>query len=259
MKTITGLLIICFTLIRISGTAQTLNRKFIEGINFNTSKSEVIDIVLEKMRNYYETDREGIIKRASKGFKKNLKKKSTLEEFIINMEDDLAALLDANNDWGSFDATLKYGISISKLLGSDLQSHGFGKANEGKMGDGYIYLVFKDEYLSSIRGGLATTKDYAIHSGYNYDNTHLADAANVLRKNFGGFTFRQYSNIWNSCSTNPETVPMIDYTIVDTDQELSALFTFEYGIYQRRLSRSQCRSAGNHLTNITFSISSTSL
>ncbi len=255
MKTVKGLLIICFVFTTIPGTAQTLNRKFVAGINFNTSKEEVIEMVVEKMRHYYETDTDGIIKRAGKGFNKNLKNKNNLESFLLKMEEDLAALLDENDDWRSFDATLKYGIAISKLLGSDLQSYGFGKANEGKASEGYAYLVFEDDYLSSISGGLSTTKDYAIHSGYNYDNTHLAEVANVLRQNFGSFTFRQYTNTWNSCSSNPETVPMIEYTINDTKEELSAVFTFEYGIYQRKLSRSECRSIGNHLTRLSFSVS----
>ena len=236
------------------GASQIVNRQFVRGVNFDVHKSDIIDTVLSKLRSYYENDTDGILKRVGKIHGINLKNKKKLEDFIINMEDDLSIILDIEDNWGALNISKDYGVSISQLLGKNLEFAGYGIANSGKNGDAYIDFVFKNEYLSSVSGSLATTVDYSIFSGFNYDNNELSAASANLRKNFGDYTFKQYVTTWNSCSTNPENVPMIEYTI-KSDKRYNAILTFEYGIYQKKISKNVCRASGNHLTRINFYIS----
>lgn len=234
-------------------SAQMVNRQFVPGINFDSDKYKVIATVLTRMRTYYENNTDGIIKRAGKIHGINLKNKKKLEEFLINMEEDLATLLDITDDWTSLDLTTTYGVALYTLLGQNMEFAGYGSANQGKRGTGVVNYTFKGDKIATVSGSLEITKDYAIFSGFNYDNAHLTEAAANLRVNFGNFTFRQYNNIWNSCSSNPENVPMVEYTIT-SDPQYTAILTFEYGIYQRKISKYECRAIGNHLTRISFTV-----
>ncbi len=235
--------------------AQNLNREYLPGINFGTPKSVVIDTITSQLKTYFETDTDDILKFVRKKYGVNINNKKKLGSFITAMQDDVRTLLQTSPDWLTVDTHKKYGFFISKILGKHLMVPGYGKAGVVKNGSGNCELTFKDDYVSGITGNLETTKEYTLFSGFNYDNAHLSSSANVLKKNYGEFTFKQSSTIWNSCSTNPENVPIINY-FFNNDDDFSATFTFTYGIYQQKIagSKSQCRAAGNHLTSIDFSI-----
>ncbi len=237
--------------------AQKLNQEFVDGISIGTRKSVVIDIVMSQLRTYFETDTDGVLSFTRKKYKIKINNKNKLDAFITSMQDDIRTQLQINENWQTVDSYSKYGVGINKVLGHNMTFPGYGKSGSGKNGDGHCDLSFKNEYVSGIYGSLDITRDYSIHSGFNYDNNHLANCANVLRNNYGSFTFKQGSTTWNSCSTNAENVPIITYYF-NSDDDYAATVTFTYGIYQRKViggHRYQCVASGNHLTNIAFSVS----
>lgn len=249
--------IVCFYFTLTEGSAQNLNRKYVDGINIGTRKSVVIDTVMSQLRTYFETNVDGVLSYNRKKYNINLSKKNKRDAFITSMQDDLRTQLQTTENWQKIDSYRKYGVAINKVLGYNMTFYGYGKSRTGRNGHGYCDLIFKNESVSGIYGNLELTTDYTIHSGYQYDNNHLANCAGVLRTNYGNFTFKQGSTTWNSCSTNPEHVPVITYYF-NSDQDYLATFTFTYGIYQRKVtggSKNQCVAAGNHLTSIDFSIS----
>lgn len=248
-------LIGCFFFFISASNAQNLNHEYVDGISIGTRKSVVIDTMMSKLRTYFENDVDGVLSFNRKKYNVNLSKKSKRDAFITAMQDDLRTQLQTTENWQTIDSYRKYGVYISKILGQNVTFPGFGKSRTGRNGDGSCELYFKNEALTVIYGSLEVTNDYSIHSGYNYDNNHLANSADVLRKNYGSFTFKQGSAIWNSCSTKPEHVPIITYNFNSHDDYV-ATFTFTYGIYQRKIAgnNSQCVVAGNHLTTISFYI-----
>jgi hypothetical protein len=236
--------------------AQQLNQEFVDGISIGTRKSVVIDTVLSQLRTYFETDTDGVLSFTRKKYKIKINDKNKLDEFITSMQDDLRTQMQTNDNWQTIDSYRKYGVAIPNVLGYNMTFPGYGKSRSGKNGNGSCDLSFSNEYVSGIYGSLEMTRDYSVHSGFNYDNNHLANCANVLKNNYGSFTFKQGSTTWNSCSTNPEHVPIITYNF-NSDHDYIASFSFTYGIYQRKVigNRNQCVAAGNHLTNIAFSVS----
>lgn len=251
------LLIVYLSFFTSAVKAQQLNQEFVDGISIGTRKSVVIDIVMSQLRTYFETDTDGVLSFIRKKYKVNIKNKNKLDAFITSMQDVIRTQLQTNENWQTVDSYSKYGVGINKVLGHNMTFPGYGKSGSGKNGDGHCDLSFKNEYVSGIYGSLDITRDYSIHSGFNYDNNHLANCANVLRNNYGSFTFKQGSTTWNSCSTNPENVPIITYYF-NSDDDYAATFTFTYGIFQRKVVggyRYQCVASGNHLTNIAFSVS----
>ena len=254
MKKQINLLLVFLCLFFPSINAQELNQEFVAGISIGTRKSVVIDSIMSQLRLYFERDTDGVLNFTRKKYGVNIKNKNKLDAFITQMQDDVRTMLQTSDNWQTVDSYRKYGFAINKVLGRNVGFSGYGKRGEGRNGDGYMDVYFKDGYVSVMYGSLDITKDYSIHSGLNYDNNHLTSCAAVLRNNYGNFTFIQSATTWNSCSANPENVPVITYNF-NTDEEYIATFTFTYGVYQRRLTggaNSQCIAAGNHLTNIAF-------
>lgn len=228
MKNKTFLLFVYLIFLSVAANAQRLNREFTPGIRIGTPKSVVIDSVMKKLRRYYENNTDGILKFVRKKYGVKNKK---LDGFIIRMQEDVRNKLQSSDYWAPIDTYTAYGVYLSKVLGKDIRFPGLGANQALNNGAGYLDFVFKNGYLQGIYGNVEVTKDYTIYSGFAYNNASLANIAETVRKDIGTFTFKQTSTTWSSCSTNNENVPVISYYFND-DYEVSATFTYTYGIYQ---------------------------
>jgi hypothetical protein len=246
------LLFIPILLIALLADAQNLNLRYHESINFNSSKEEVIEIVLTQLRSYLQNDINGSATYLKKKKGINIKSGKNKEKNFSKLEEDIYMLLELEDNWSQEPLYRPYNLLLSNILGSNVTMPMF--AGAGIKGAATFMVSFSRGYVSAVYLTKQTTPDYSIYSGFPYSNEHLADVATKITKQLGPFTYRQGYNTWNSCSTNPENVPVITYFI--TNGKYAAEMVTEYGVRQQRIAgrKGACRAVGNHLTSVTMRI-----
>lgn len=239
-----------------TANSQTLDRNYSDDIYFGADKDNLIDLVIEKVHDYYMNDVNGIIKKLKKEKKININRPENLKEFLSEMKTEIRIKLNEEDNWYDVNGPIyqDYLISVSQLLGNDITIPGLGKANTGNNGNAYVTIVFNDEEVSKLTIRMETYQDYHISNGYPYTNEMLANINKAVKINFGESTREQALWSTSMCSSNEEPVYLEIYKFDGDSDDIAGYIEFRFGPYIQKFDSNNCRYIGNQLEYVYLAL-----
>ena len=242
------LLILFFILSTLSVQAQIETIQFVEGLTINSTKNQVIDFVVKKTKEFVRVDRREIQKKLKKnGHKINDK---TIEAFLIKMEQDIRVDLQKQDDWDKSTMKDKYVLSPRDILGFYLHLPGLDKANTNKMGNGSVYLKFKDGKIMTFQSTVATTRHDALPSGYSYNTTHQNKISSLIQTLFGNFKLKSTTDTTWQCSSRGDKIYYESFEF--SKNEFHGNFFYTFSPQFKSTGINMCEAIGTQLTEVSL-------
>ncbi len=249
-----NLLLTLFIFLSFTAGAQSQQKKFTNAIYIGAGKNDIIEEVIQKAKDYYDYDVDGIIKQVQKKKKIKLQNLDTKMEFLEEMEFYLSEKLEASDQWGfELKAAIEkeYLIDIMTLIGSYFNFGLVGKPNSGNNGKLYVTLGFANSKLYSIYATMTTIKDNHIDNGYRYTDAMLASMSNSIANRFGTYKHARTISSSNMCDAY-KTEPVYYERFNVNDGKVTGYIEAMFGPYVYRINKNSCQYKGNLLTEISF-------
>ncbi|GEM_PF-4431815 len=233
-----------FLMLSCSFAAQSLNREYIKGISFNTSKEQAIEVALDLAEYYYRNDLQEIHKRLRKHMGIKLSKR-TMEPFIDEMRGDLRTMLEQNSTWGQqLGFQDKYAVEFPYVIGQWVEIPGTGSNTQLR----YAYYTFENNQLKSISASVHLV-EYST-SALPYTRESLAQIRQATETNFGPVRVENSEYSLRNWCNRTETHPSVDYHFVNRDY--SGKLTTKYIPWYR--NSDDCNPNGAKMISVSLEI-----
>jgi hypothetical protein len=225
----------------------------VEEININSSKRNVEEFVVHKVRNYYDINADNCWKIIKKKRGINLGKKTKRQEFLNSLEDEIRAAFTRVNTVGEIDLYKKYGVFISNILGRHVKAHQF-NATPGKSNPASFDIGFFKEKVQYFSVGIQLVNEYHTWSGYPYNTSQVALIKQQFVNPTMSFNHQSSRTSTNACSEREEPNYRETFTAYKKGY-WNQSYTYTFGPYTQRINSYTCRYTGNnHLTDINIFI-----
>lgn len=242
------LLVIMFLCFNVPVNAQS-RTLIVEEIGLASSKRNVEEFVVHKVRDYFDANIGNSWKTIKKKRGVNLSKKSKRQSFLNELEDELRSEFNKVDAISKIDLYKKYGVFITHILGRHARVHVFTSANP-KYGTANLDVGFTNEQVQYITYDIQVVAEYYQWSGYAYNTQKVNELINIFSTLSMGF--KHQSSRWstNVCSEKGEPQYIETFT-AQKSGAWSESYRYSFGPYVKQYNKYSCGYTGNnHLTAI---------